>query len=158
MSDDLSRREFVLASLATAVVGCRSSESEKPLVRFGMEDYRPGNFDFRDTNVPPHETKWLQGVIDSAPGPVVVFAHQLFDPTCDERMRIKNAPELREMFEKSGKVKVVFSATTISATRLNITVFSTTRCGRWRRMRTLKTIALPKFRSTIRAESLSRAS
>jgi alkaline phosphatase len=24
-------------------------------------------------------------------------------------MRIKNAPELREMFEKSGKVKVVFS-------------------------------------------------
>lgn len=43
MSDDLSRREFVLASLATAVVGCRSSESEKPLVRFGMEDYRPGN-------------------------------------------------------------------------------------------------------------------
>ena len=74
-----------------------------------MEDYRPGNFDFRDANVPPHEMKWLQGVLDSAPGPVVVFAHQLFDPTCDERMRIKNAPQLREMFEKSGKVKVVFS-------------------------------------------------
>ena len=74
-----------------------------------MEDYRPGNFDFRDTNVPPHEMKWLQGVLDAAPGPVVVFAHQLFDPTCDERMRIKNAPQLREMFEKSGKVKVVFS-------------------------------------------------
>ena len=53
--------------------------------------------------------KWLQEVLDAAPGPVVVFAHQLFDPACDERMRIKNAPELRSMFEKSGKVKVVFS-------------------------------------------------
>lgn len=74
-----------------------------------MEDYRPGNFDFRDTNVPPDEIKWLQGVLDAAPGPVVVFAHQLFDPTCDERMRIKNASQLRSMFEKSGKVKVVFS-------------------------------------------------
>ena len=74
-----------------------------------MEDYRPGNFDFRDTNVPPHEMKWLQGVLDSAPGPVVVFAHQLMDPVCDDIMRINNAEELRAMFEKSGKVKAVFA-------------------------------------------------
>ena len=29
------------------------------------------NVDFRDTNVPPAQIKWLRGVLDSAPGPVV---------------------------------------------------------------------------------------
>lgn len=74
-----------------------------------MEEYEPGKFDFRDTNVPPDQIKWLQGVLDSAPGPVVVFAHQLMDPVCDDIMRINNAEELRAMFEKSGKVKAVFA-------------------------------------------------
>lgn len=74
-----------------------------------MADYSPGNFDFRDTNVPPAQIKWLRGVLDSAPGPVVVFAHQLVDPYCDDIMRINNAAELREMFEKSGKVMAVFT-------------------------------------------------
>ena len=32
----LNRREFVIASLATVVAGCRSAADEKPLVRFGM--------------------------------------------------------------------------------------------------------------------------
>lgn len=74
-----------------------------------METYRPGNFDFRDTNVPPQQLKWLQGVLDSAPGPVVIFAHQLIDPDCPDVMRINNAGQLRNMFENSGKVKAVFT-------------------------------------------------
>ena len=74
-----------------------------------MADYSPGNFDFRDANVPPAQVKWLEGVLASAPGPVVVFSHELIDPDCPDVFRIGNAPQLREMFEKSGKVKAVFT-------------------------------------------------
>jgi alkaline phosphatase len=74
-----------------------------------MEDYRPGNFDFRDANVPPDQVKWMEGVLDTAPGPVVVFSHQLVDPACPDVFRIKNAAQLRGLFERSGKVKAVFT-------------------------------------------------
>lgn len=74
-----------------------------------MEDYRPGNFDFRDANVPPDQVKWMEGVLDTAPGPVVVFSHQLVDPACPDVFRIKNAAQLRKLFERSGKVKAVFT-------------------------------------------------
>ena len=74
-----------------------------------MEDYRPGNFDFRDANVPPGQVKWIEDVLAVAPGPVVVFSHQLVDPVCPDVFRIRNAAQLREMFEKSGKVKAVFT-------------------------------------------------
>ena len=74
-----------------------------------MEDYSPGNFDFRDSNVPPDQVEWLEGVLTSAPGPVVVFAHELVDPACPDVFRIKNAAQLREIFEKSGKVRAVFT-------------------------------------------------
>ena len=74
-----------------------------------MEDYSPGNFDFRDSNVPPAQMKWLEGVLASASGPVVVFSHELVDPACPDVFRIRNAAQLREMFEKSGKVWAVFT-------------------------------------------------
>ncbi len=74
-----------------------------------MEDYSPGNFDFRDSNVPPDQVEWQKGVLASAPGPVIVFAHELIDPACPDVFRIKNAAELREIFEKSGKVRAVFT-------------------------------------------------
>ena len=74
-----------------------------------MEDYCPGNFDFRDSNVPPAQVKWLEGVLASASGPVVVFLHELIDPVCPDVFRIRNAAQLREMFEKSGKVWAVFT-------------------------------------------------
>lgn len=74
-----------------------------------MEDYSPGNFDFRDSNVPPDQVEWLKGVLASAPGPVIVFAHELIDPACPDVFRIKNAAELRAIFEKSGKVRAVFT-------------------------------------------------
>ena len=74
-----------------------------------MEDYRPGNFDFRDANVPPDQVEWLEDVLASVPGPVVVFAHGLVDPACPDVFRIKNAAQLRAIFEKSGKVRGVFT-------------------------------------------------
>ena len=52
-----------------------------------MEDYSPGNFDFRDSNVPPEQVEWLKGVLASAPGPVVIFAHELIDPACPDVTR-----------------------------------------------------------------------
>lgn len=72
-------------------------------------DYANGNFNWTDANIPDHEIKWLEGVLKNAPGDVVVFSHQLIDPTCPDAVRIKNAALLREMFEKSGKVKAVFT-------------------------------------------------
>ena len=74
-----------------------------------MEDYAPGNFNFKDANVPPDQMKWLAGVLEAAPGAVVVFSHQLVDPACPDCMRIRNAAEIRSLFERSGKVKAVFT-------------------------------------------------
>lgn len=74
-----------------------------------FKDYSSGKFTWTDANVPPQEMKWLEGVLAAAPGSVVVFSHQLLDPTCPDAVRIKNASALRAMFEKSGKVKAVFT-------------------------------------------------
>ncbi len=74
-----------------------------------FRDYANGDFVWTDANVPPRQMKWLEGVLAASPGPVVVFSHQLIDPTCPDAVRIRNASALRAMFEKSGKVKAVFT-------------------------------------------------
>jgi len=69
-------------------------------------DYDHGKFDWTDANIPPHELKWLKRELASAPGPVVVFVHQLLDGT--DAVSVKNAAEVREVLEGSGKVLIVF--------------------------------------------------
>jgi predicted phosphodiesterase len=69
-------------------------------------DYERGNFDWTDANIPPEELAWLERDLAGAPGPVIVFTHQLLDGTGS--VYVKNAAEVRHILEASGKVLAVF--------------------------------------------------
>ncbi len=62
-----------------------------------------------DANVPPNEMAWLERELSAARGHVIVFCHQRLDPAADPAHRVKNADALRALFEKSGKVRGVFT-------------------------------------------------
>ena len=69
-------------------------------------DYDQGNFDWTDANVPPHELEWLRQDLAAAKGRVVVFIHQLLDGKGP--VYVKNAPEVRQILQESGRVLAVF--------------------------------------------------
>ena len=68
--------------------------------------YGRKNFDWKDANLPDSELSWLKGELAKASGPVVVFAHQRLDH--ESAHCVRNAPAVRNLFEKSGKVVAVF--------------------------------------------------
>ena len=68
--------------------------------------YQRKNFSWQDANIPAAELKWLESVLNSSPGPVVVFAHQRLDE--DAAHAVRNAAQVRAVLEKSGKVAAVF--------------------------------------------------
>ena len=70
-------------------------------------DYCRGNFDWRAAMVPPDELAWLAGELGRAREPVVVFNHQRLDT--DDVLAATNAPAVREILERSGKVVAVFT-------------------------------------------------
>lgn len=69
-------------------------------------DYDHGNFDWTDANIPADELDWLRKDLASVSGPAVVFVHQLLDGT--DSVSVKNAEQVREILEASGRVQVVF--------------------------------------------------
>jgi len=69
-------------------------------------DYDHGNFDWKDANVPARELDWLRQDLAASRGPVIVFIHQLLDGT--GVVYVKNATEVRQILERSGKVLAVF--------------------------------------------------
>jgi len=69
-------------------------------------DYDHGNFDWTDANIPPKELDWLRKDLAAAPGAVIVFIHQLLDGTGS--VYVKNAAQVRQILEASGKVFAVF--------------------------------------------------
>lgn len=69
-------------------------------------DYDHGNFDWTDANVPPAELQWLRRDLAGSRGAVIVLVHQLLDGTGSHYVR--NAAEVRQVLEKSGKVLTVF--------------------------------------------------
>ena len=69
-------------------------------------DYDHGNFSWTDTNIPPAELHWLEQDLASTDGPVIVFIHQLLDGTGSHY--VKNAANVRQILEASGKVLAVF--------------------------------------------------
>lgn len=68
--------------------------------------YGQDNFDWKDANIPPQEMAWLQRDLDQTDKPVVLFVHQRLDPHGPHT--IQNAPAIRELLERSGKVSAVF--------------------------------------------------
>ncbi|MBN2593799.1 MAG: metallophosphoesterase [Sedimentisphaerales bacterium] len=68
-------------------------------------DYDHGNFDWTDANIPPTELKWLKRDLDTTHKPVIVIIHQLLDGTGS--VYVKNASDVRQVLEQSGKVLAV---------------------------------------------------
>lgn len=77
------------------------------------QDGRPYNgddFNYRDTWIPASQMEWIEQELDDAKRlrlRVIVFAHQTFDATSNNSM-IKNAAEVRGLFERKGNVVAVF--------------------------------------------------
>jgi hypothetical protein len=69
-------------------------------------DYDHGNFNWTDANVPAHEIDWLRQDLAASGGPVIVFIHQLLDGTGP--VYVKNAREVRQVLQASGRVIAVF--------------------------------------------------
>jgi hypothetical protein len=69
-------------------------------------DYDHGDFDWTDANVPPVELQWLRQDLAASGGAVIVLIHQLLDGTGP--YYVKNAAEVRQILEQSGRVLAVF--------------------------------------------------
>ncbi len=70
------------------------------------EPYGRKNSKWNDANIPPAEVEWLQADLKSTSKKTVVFAHQRLDVSNDHG--VKNCPDVRKVFEESGKVLAVF--------------------------------------------------
>lgn len=68
--------------------------------------YTPAGGDWTDTYFP--FTEELDKEIQSRNGDVYIFMHQNIDPAVMENHCLGNAAELRELFERSGKVRRVY--------------------------------------------------
>jgi predicted MPP superfamily phosphohydrolase len=81
-------------------------------------DYEHGNFDWTDANIPSKELHWLKRDLAAAPGAVIVFIHQLLDGTGS--VYVRNAAQVRQVLEASGKVLAVFQGHHHSGSYSNI--------------------------------------
>ena len=81
-------------------------------------DYDHGNFDWTDANIPSEELDWLRQDLAAAPGPVIVFIHQLLDGTGS--VYVNNAADVRQILQASGKVFAVFQGHHHSGSYSNI--------------------------------------
>lgn len=114
--DSISKKQF-LANVKNTNIARGSSyySFDSKGVHFAVLDanyradgsaYDHGNFDWRDTNIPGAQLKWLEQDIAAAPGPVIVFVHQQLDGEGDHY--VNNADEVRDLLQASGKVPAVF--------------------------------------------------
>lgn len=62
-----------------------------------------------DANIPPEQLAWLENELESTLGTAVVFCHQRLDPNSEQHHLIRNAASVRDVLEKSGKVRAVFT-------------------------------------------------
>ena len=68
--------------------------------------YKPGDTDWTDTYFPYIEE--LKKRLSGISGDAYIFIHQNIDPNIREDHRVFNDFEIREVLEKSNKVKIVF--------------------------------------------------
>jgi 3',5'-cyclic AMP phosphodiesterase CpdA len=68
--------------------------------------YGRKNSNWDDANIPPDQIDWLRADLTEAQKPTIVFAHQRLDGS--NRHCVKNAADVRRVFEQSGQVLAVF--------------------------------------------------
>lgn len=64
---------------------------------------------WNDANVPPEEMAWFERELASADGNVFVFCHQRLEDSAERNHVVKNAPAVRALMERSGKVRGVIT-------------------------------------------------
>ncbi len=74
--------------------------------RHDMQPYGRRNFQWTDANIPPAQLKWLEDDLDKTSKPTIVFVHQRLDVA--GHYGVKNAPNVRAIFERAGNVRAVF--------------------------------------------------
>ena len=70
------------------------------------ESYGRNNFQWTDANVPAAELAWLQDDLKAARAKTIVFVHQRLDES--RHHSVKNAAQVRQVLQDSGKVLAVF--------------------------------------------------
>jgi len=70
------------------------------------EHYKPGDTDWTDAFLP--DTARLETMLSAGSGDAYLFMHHNIDPEIQQDHRIFNDAEIREILEKSGRVKTVF--------------------------------------------------
>ena len=70
------------------------------------QPYGRRNFEWTDPNIPDEQIHWLEKDLARTNLPVVVFVHQRLDVGAP--YGVKNAHAVREVLQKSGKVRAVF--------------------------------------------------
>ena len=68
--------------------------------------YDHGDFDYRDTNVPPEQLDWLADDLSSNSGPAILFVHQRLDG--EGPLFVNNADEVRMLLRRRGNVIAAF--------------------------------------------------
>ena len=75
--------------------------------RKDFSPYQAGNFHWTQTYIPPDEQKWLAADLAKTKSKAIVFVHQCLDDETGAH-GVKNAPDVRRVLERSGKVLAVF--------------------------------------------------
>ncbi len=70
--------------------------------------YEKGNFTWTDTYIPSEQRNWLREDLNQTNKPTIVFVHQILDPEQTIEHQVKNAAEVRQILEESGRVIAVF--------------------------------------------------
>lgn len=70
------------------------------------QPYGRKNSQWFDANIPAVEVEWLRADLETTSKKTIVFAHQRLDVS--DKHGVKNCPEIRGLFERSGKVLAAF--------------------------------------------------
>lgn len=118
--DSISKQEFLDRVTNTGIEKSKSYYSfNRNDVHFVVLDscfkqdqvpYNAGNFEWYDAALSLKQLDWLKEDLNSTSLLTIVFIHHPLDDfnLPDKRISISNAPEVREVLEQNGNVKVVF--------------------------------------------------
>ena len=114
-TDSLSKAQYIAAAPNTGIV---PNATRYAFVSGGVRfvvldashksdgsDYDHGNFDWSDSNIDLPQLDWLSKTLSSSVEPAIVLVHQQLDGS--GAYYVKNAAQVREVLEKSGKVIAV---------------------------------------------------
>jgi len=72
-----------------------------------MKHFSPKGFDWIDSNLPKEQITFLQNALNESKKECIIAIHENIDSKSHEYFRVNNADRIREIIEKSGKVKLV---------------------------------------------------